>query len=79
MNFSDQLVVLIFFKRRVFCLFQDKSKQEIRDVLTKLVENVSDVSAPISERATEKNRGFCFLDFNTYFEAAAVRNVSFLS
>ncbi|CAF1277687.1 unnamed protein product, partial [Adineta ricciae] len=52
-----------------------KSKEEIKDELSKAVEGVTDVIiyAPADEADKKKNRGFCFVDFDTHKNASAAK------
>lgn len=52
-----------------------KSKDEIKDELAKAVEGVQDVIvyAPADEADKKKNRGFCFVDFDTHKNASAAK------
>ena len=52
-----------------------KSKDEIKDELAKAVEGVTDVIvyAPADEADKKKNRGFCFVDFDTHKNASAAK------
>ncbi|CAF3528638.1 unnamed protein product [Adineta steineri] len=52
-----------------------KSKEEIQDELTKVVEGVTNVIVytPADEADKKKNRGFCFVDFDTHKNASAAR------
>jgi len=52
-----------------------KSKEEIKEELTKVVEGVIEVIvyAPADEVDKKKNRGFCFVDFDTHKNASAAK------
>lgn len=52
-----------------------KSKEEIKDELLKAVEGVTDVIiyTPADEADKKKNRGFCFVDFDTHKNASAAK------
>ncbi|UJR09849.1 hypothetical protein I4U23_014073 [Adineta vaga] len=52
-----------------------KSKEEIKDELSKAVEGVADVIiyTPADEADKKKNRGFCFVDFDTHKNASAAK------
>lgn len=52
-----------------------KSREEIKDELAKSVEGVTDVIvyAPADEADKKRNRGFCFVDFDTHKNASAAK------
>ncbi|CAF3878664.1 unnamed protein product [Rotaria sordida] len=52
-----------------------KSKEEIKDELSKAVEGVIEVIiyTPADEADKKKNRGFCFVDFDTHKNASAAK------
>lgn len=52
-----------------------KSKEEIKEELGKAVEGVTDVIvyAPADEADKKRNRGFCFVDFDTHKNASAAK------
>ncbi|CAF2803776.1 unnamed protein product [Rotaria sp. Silwood2] len=52
-----------------------KSKEEIREELSKVVEGVSNVIiyTPADEADKKKNRGFCFVDFDTHKNASVAK------
>jgi len=52
-----------------------KTKEEIKEELLKLVEGVTEVIVytPADEADKKKNRGFCFVDFDTHKNASAAK------
>jgi len=52
-----------------------KSRDEIKEELAKAVEGVTDVIiyAPADEADKKRNRGFCFVDFDTHKNASAAK------
>lgn len=52
-----------------------KSKEEIKEELSKAVEGVTNVIiyAPADEADKKRNRGFCFVDFDTHKNASAAK------
>ncbi|CAF3752112.1 unnamed protein product [Adineta steineri] len=52
-----------------------KSKEEIKEELSKAVEGVTEVIiyTPADEADKKKNRGFCFVDFDTHKNASAAK------
>ncbi|CAF0769137.1 unnamed protein product [Didymodactylos carnosus] len=52
-----------------------KTKEEIKEELSKLVEGITEVIVyiPADEADKKKNRGFCFVDFDTHKNASAAK------
>ena len=52
-----------------------KSKEEIKEELGKAVEGVTEVIiyTPADEADKKKNRGFCFVDFDTHKNASSAK------